>query len=144
MVERSEVRSAKAASKSLSATDVAGALDLESDRVESVDFGTSDEGGFGTFSESAANFPVEGDNYLTLSSGFADVAFNPDNSGSTSGQLGGLGGPGNATDMVQTELELNVPEEATEVSFDFQVPVGGVPGVCRLKEPTLQQCRVNI
>lgn len=120
MVERSEVRSAKAANKSLSATDAAGALDLESDQVESVDFGTSDEDGFGAFSESAANFPVEADNYLTLSSGFADVAFDPDNSTSTSGQLGGLGGPGNATDMVQMELELNVPEGATQVSFDFK------------------------
>ena len=106
--------------KAPSNSEVIDALGLEDSDVASLNFGSSDPTGYTTFSDSAAEFPQKGDSYLTLSSGCAEAALDPDDSGSFSCDLGGLTGPGGATDMVQMELELNVPERATSVLFDFK------------------------
>lgn len=106
--------------KATSTSEVIDALGLEESDVASLEFGSSDPTGHTTFSDPAAEFPQKGDNYLTLSTGCAGAALDPDDSGSFSCDLGGLTGPGGATDMVQMELELNVPEGATSVLFDFK------------------------
>ncbi len=108
-------------SKAVSTQNIVGALDLKSSQVLSVDFVGSDQVGYTTFSQVASSFPQEGKSYLTLSSGDAGAALDPDNSGSFSYQLtNGLTGPGDATDMVRMELELDVPSDAATIKFDLK------------------------
>jgi len=114
------VYNAAKSQKAASTSEVVEALGLQPDQVSSLDFRNSDETGYTTFNTQATGFPRKGDSYLSLSTGAADVGLDPNDSPSTSGVLGGPSGPGGATDIVRMELELNVPENANTVSFDFK------------------------
>ena len=105
--------------KSTSNQDVIDALDLSNSQVASVDFVGSDPTGHTTFSQVASNFPQEGESYLTLSSGCAGSALDPDDEDGFSCNISG-DGPGEATDIVRMELELNVPSGASTVQFDLK------------------------
>ena len=105
--------------KSTTVQNVTDALDLSSSQVASVDFVGSDPTGHTTFSQVASNFPQEGESYLTLSSGCAGSALDPDDDGDFSCDISG-DGPGEATDIVRMELELNVPSGASTVQFDLK------------------------
>ena len=105
--------------KSTTVQNVTDALDLSSSQVSSVDFVGSDPTGYTTFSQVASNFPQEGGSFLTLSSGCAGSALDPDDEDSFSCDISG-DGPGEATDIVRMELELNVPSGASTVKFDLK------------------------
>ncbi len=102
--------------------DVAGAFGLDPGDIASVDFNGSDPACYAVFDTPASGFPVDGDSYLVLSSGFTDVALNPNDSGSTSGVLTGIvtPGPSGGTDLCQMTLVLNVPDGETTFGFDFK------------------------
>ena len=101
--------------------EVIDALDLSNSQVASVDFRGSDPRGDTTFTDVASNFPQEGESYLALSSGCAGAALDPNDEEDFSCVLdNGPDGPGNATDIVRMELELNVPSDASTIQFDLK------------------------
>ena len=102
----------------VTAADVRGALDLTAGDVVSIDFGTSDHAGFDVFNTAASFFPAEGSSYFVMATGNTSSALMPNNSPSTSTELGGL----NTTegeDLVQIVLVLDPPSGATCLAFDF-------------------------
>ena len=103
------------------------ALGIDPDLVESVRlgserFGDSDPLGSAVFSQTASGFPTTGDSFFALSSGCAGRALDTDiDAAVLSCALNdGPNGPGNATDLSQLEIKLNVPEGANQLSFDFK------------------------
>ncbi|PKD44764.1 choice-of-anchor L domain-containing protein [Rhodohalobacter barkolensis] len=103
-------------------TDVIEALGLNEEDVISIDFLGSDQLGYSIFSQAASGFPIKGNSYLVLSSGCADLALDVDiDANVISCELeNGPTGPGSATDIVRLKLELNVPDGANFLSFDFK------------------------
>ena len=103
------------------------ALGIDPDLVESVRlgserFGDSDPLGSAVFSQTTSGFPTTGDSFFALSSGCAGRALDTDiDADVLSCALNdGPNGPGNATDLSQLELKLNVPAGANQLSFDFK------------------------
>lgn len=109
------------------ATQLALAMDIPADSLISATIGTSDPNGVGIHTGTLGNhFPVKGETFAILSSGYASSAELPNSSGSLSGYLEGLDnymvdefGYEKKNDMVQLTLELAVPEGATCLGFDF-------------------------
>lgn len=102
--------------------EIADALGLDEDIVLSASFGDSDKRGYEIFDETASGFPTDGEKYIALSSGCADLALEEDIDEDVISceLLDGPTGPGNATDIVQMEMELDVPFGANMMTFDFK------------------------
>lgn len=102
--------------------EIANALGLDPEQVISADFGESDQWGYRIFNEAAAGFPRKGDEFLAVSTGCADLALESDIEADVISCIleNGPTGPGNATDIVQLELKLKVPDGATSLTFDFK------------------------
>ena len=111
-------RVALGATMNLSESSLADALDLPSGAIVSADFGTSDVTSYGIFSIGAGGFPVEGGEYVVLSSGRAENALVPGLFASTS-----LSNQSEETgqDITQLTLTLNVPQGAETLRFDARV-----------------------
>lgn len=102
--------------------EIANALGLDPEIVISADFGESDKRGYRIFNQVAAGFPRNGDSFLAISNGCADLALETEIEANVISCVLDEGplGPGNATDIVQLELKLKVPEGATSLTFDFK------------------------
>ena len=102
--------------------EIADALGIDRELVRSVDFLGSDPRGYTVFSEIASDFPINGQQFVALSTGCVDLALDVDNTSNVISCVLDQGptGPGNATDIVRMQLELNVPENANYLSFYFK------------------------
>jgi hypothetical protein len=107
------------AKQSLSNSNIIEAIGLDESDVVSINFGNSDLAGYGIYSESAAEFPREGNDYLILSTGGTDYVIGENTAGNTSGELNGLNSPA-GNDMVQMIIELNVPQNANAIEFTWK------------------------
>ena len=98
----------------------AAALDIDSGKIQSVSFNGSDLRGIAVQTGPLGNpsFPTEGDTFLILSTGIAADAKLPDDSGSHSTELDGLNNS-QGHDMVQLDLTLEAPLDATCMRFDW-------------------------
>jgi hypothetical protein len=101
---------------------LAAAMGLSTAEISSADLGTSDHTGVKVETTAAGNFPTEGTSFAVLSSGCANDVLLPNDEENHTCLLGGLNTPGDdqGHDLVQFTLVLNVPTNATNVSFDWK------------------------
>lgn len=103
----------------VSNTEVLEALGINAEDIISLEFGNSDQSGYSVFTDSVSGFPVKGNSYLVLSTGYTSSTLDSNYSESTTGYLSGLKSPG-GNDMVQMAIELNVPENVDEIAFQWK------------------------
>jgi hypothetical protein len=98
---------------------VAQAMGIRVSDIVSASLNGSDVRGVGIGTTPLGNyFPTEGNTYVILSTGLAESADDPNDSGSLSFQLDGLSNS-QGNDLVQLALWLRVPQNMNCASFDF-------------------------
>ncbi len=98
---------------------VAQAMGIRSSDLVSATLNGSDPRGIGIGTAPLGKyFPTEGNTFVILSTGLAESADDPNNSGSLSFALDGLNNSQD-NDLVQLSLWLRVPQKMNCVSFDF-------------------------
>jgi hypothetical protein len=97
----------------------AAAIGVESGDLISATFNGSDSRGIGVGTTPLGHFfPTDGDTFLILSTGQAADAELANISDDLSTSLGGLNNS-QSTDLIQLELNLQVPDDMTCAGFDF-------------------------
>ncbi len=98
---------------------VAQAMGIRASDTISASLNGSDERGVGIGTTPLGNyFPTEGNTFAILSTGLAESADDPNDSGSLSFKLDGLNNS-QGNDLVQLALRLRVPQNMNCASFDF-------------------------
>lgn len=103
----------------VTANDLALEMGLSTTDISSGNLGASSQIGVAILNTSIAGFPTQGSGYVVLSTGRAEDALRANTEGSYSYVLDGLN-TSQGDDLVQLTLILNVPDNATSLSFDWK------------------------